>query len=53
MKKKIQIIAGGFSREREISLKTAIYWTKHMTNIRLVYRDNIKSICSQISNVKF
>ncbi len=37
----------------KISLKTAIYWTKHMSNIRLVYRDNIKSICSQISNVKF
>ena len=28
----------------KLSLKTAIYWTKHMKNIRLVYRDNIKSV---------
>ncbi len=37
----------------KLSLKTAIYWTKHMKNIRLVYRDNIKSVCKQINNVKF
>ncbi len=37
----------------KMSFKTATYWTKHMNNIRLVYRDNINSVCKQINNVKF
>lgn len=36
----------------KISLKTAIFWTKHMHNINLIYRDNLNSVCRQISNVK-
>jgi ADP-heptose:LPS heptosyltransferase len=37
----------------KISLKTAIFWTKHMKNINLIYRDNLNSVCKQITNVKF
>jgi ADP-heptose:LPS heptosyltransferase len=37
----------------KISLKTAIFWTKHMKNIILIYRDNLNSVCKQITNVKF
>ena len=36
----------------KISLRTAIFWTKHMKNINLIYRDNLISICKQITNVK-
>ena len=36
----------------KISLKTAIFWTKHMKNINLIYRDNLDSVCKQITNVK-
>jgi len=36
----------------KISLKTAIFWTKHMKNINLIYRDNLNSVCKQITNVK-
>ena len=35
-----------------IILKTAIFWTKHMKNINLIYRDNLNSVCKQITNVK-
>ena len=31
------------------NFKTAKFWTSHMKNIRLVKRDNISKICSQIS----
>ena len=36
----------------KISLKTAIFWTKHMKNINLIYRDNLDSVCKQITDVK-
>lgn len=36
----------------KISLKTAIFWTKHMKNINLIYRDDLNSVCKQINNVK-
>ncbi len=34
------------------NFKTAKFWTKHMINLKLLKRDNISKICSQISNIK-
>ena len=31
---------------------TGIFWTKHMSNIKLVFRENIKKICSDIKKLK-
>ena len=35
------------------NLNTALFWTKHMKNIKLIYRDKLNSINKQIKNVKF
>ena len=33
-------------------VNTGIFWTKHMPKIRLIFRDDIKKICKNISNTK-
>ena len=33
-------------------IRTALFWTKHMANIKLVGRTNIKNICKEISLFK-
>ena len=33
-------------------VNTGIFWTKHMPNIRLIFRDNIRKICSNINKIK-
>jgi len=36
----------------KISLKRAILWNKYMKNLNFIYRDNLNSVCKQITNVK-
>ena len=31
---------------------TGIFWTKHMSNIKLIYRESIRKICSDINKLK-
>ena len=31
---------------------TGIFWTKHMNNIKLIFRENIRKICSDIKKLK-
>ena len=31
---------------------TGIFWTKHMSNIKLIFRENIRKICSDIKKLK-
>ncbi len=31
---------------------TGIFWTKHMPNIKLIFRENIRKICSEIKKLK-
>ena len=33
-------------------VNTGIFWTKHMPNIRLIFRDNIKKICLNLRKIK-
>ena len=33
-------------------VRTGIFWTSHMSRISLIYRTNIKKICSIIKNIK-
>jgi len=35
------------------NLETALYWTNHMDQVRLVYRDKLKEVCRQINKVQF
>ena len=32
-------------------IKTAMFWTKHMENINLIYRKDVKEICKSIKNI--
>ena len=33
-------------------VNTGIFWTKHMPNIKLIYRDSIRQVCSNLTKIK-
>ncbi len=33
-------------------VNTGIFWTKHMPKIKLIFRDDIKKVCKNISNIR-
>ena len=33
-------------------VNTGIFWTKHMPNIKLIYRDSIRKVCSNLTKIK-
>ena len=33
-------------------VNTGIFWTKHMPKIKLIFREDIKKVCKNISNIR-